>query len=75
MAGPKWFTQRRTVSWDTTIPRSAREVLDIPEAQREPDIQPDRVLDDFRRKAISAVADLGHHEWLRLQVSAGKPGT
>ena len=32
-------------------PALRQQVLDIPEAQREPDIQPDRVLDDPGRKA------------------------
>ena len=56
-------------------PALSQQILDIPEAQREPDAQLDHVLDDPGRKAVSAVADLGHHSWLTLQVSAGKPGT
>jgi hypothetical protein len=40
------------------IPRPA--VFDVAEAQREPEIEPDRVLDDFGRKAIAAIADFDH---------------
>jgi hypothetical protein len=41
-------------------------------AQGEPDIKPDRLLDDFGREAVAAVADLGHHRWLRLKVIDSK---
>jgi len=30
-------------------------------------------LDDFGREAVAAIADLGHHRWLRLKVTDGKP--
>jgi hypothetical protein len=45
----------------------------VAEAQGEPDIKPDRVLDDFGREAVAAIADLGHHRWLRLKSLNGKP--
>jgi hypothetical protein len=38
------------------MPRS----LDVAEAQSEPDIQPDRLLNDLRRKAVTGVIDFGH---------------
>ena len=41
--------------------------------QREPDINPDRLLDNLGREAVAAIADLGHHRWLRLKVTDGKP--
>jgi len=34
--------------------------LDIAEAQRKPEIQPDRKLDDFRRKPMAPIAGLFH---------------
>jgi hypothetical protein len=52
---------------------SWRQILDVAEAQGEPDIKPDRLLDDLGRKAVAAIADLGHHRWLRLNVTDGKP--
>ena len=38
-------------------PTLSQQILDVVEAQREPNIEPDRVLDDFGRKAIAAIAD------------------
>ncbi len=37
--------------------------------QGELDIKPDRLLDDLGREAVAAIADLGHHRWLRPKVS------
>jgi hypothetical protein len=51
----------------------SQQILDVAEAQGEPDIKPDRVLDDFGREAVAAIADLGHHRWLRLKSLNGKP--
>ena len=34
---------------------------------------PDRLLDDFGREAVAAIADIGHYRWLRLRVTDGKP--
>ena len=31
-----------------------------------------RLLDDFGREALAAIADLGHHRWLRLKPMNGK---
>jgi hypothetical protein len=54
-------------------PALGKQILDIPEAHGEPDIKPDRLLDDFGREAVAAIADLGHRLWLRLKVTDGKP--
>src|SRR6202022_844805 len=54
-------------------PAFRQQIFDVAEAQREPNIEPDRLLDDFGREAVAAVADLGHHRWLRLKVTDGKP--
>jgi hypothetical protein len=56
--GPKWFTQRRTISSDTKIPPLSQQILDLTEAQGEPGIKPDRLLNDFGREAVAAIADL-----------------
>ncbi len=54
------------------MPRSANH-SSTSQAQGEPDITPDRLLDDFGREAVAAIADLDHHRWLRLKVTDGKP--
>src|SRR5208282_2132547 len=54
-------------------PTLGQQIPDVTEAQGEPDIKPDRLLDDFGREAVAAIADLGHHRWLRLKVTDGKP--
>src|ERR1019366_7693827 len=54
-------------------PTLSQQILNITEAQGEPDIKPDRLLDDFGREAVAAIAALGHHRWLRLKVTDGKP--
>ena len=51
----------------------SKQILDVAEAQGEPDVKPDRLLDDFGREAVAAIADLGHHRRLRLTVTDGKP--
>ena len=38
-----------------------QQILDIAEAQSEPDIKPDRLLHDFGRESVAAIADLGHN--------------
>ncbi|MGA2639124.1 MAG: hypothetical protein ABSF11_15765, partial [Methylocella sp.] len=38
----------------------------------EPDIKPDRLLDNLGREAVAAIADLGHNRWLRLKPMNGK---
>ena len=54
-------------------PALGKQILDVAETQGEPDIKPDRLLDDFGREAVAAIADLSHHRWLRLKVNDGKP--
>ncbi len=41
-------------------PAFRQQIFDVAEAQREPNIEPDRVLDDFGWKAIAAIADFDH---------------
>jgi hypothetical protein len=43
--------------------------LDVTEAQGEPDIKPDRLLDNLGREAVAVMTDVGHHRWLRLKVT------
>src|ERR1700724_3173127 len=45
-------------------PRSASRFLDIAVAQREAEIEPDRVLDDLGWEAMTAVAERSHAEIL-----------
>src|ERR1039457_3088406 len=54
-------------------PTLSQQILDVAETQGEPDIKPDCLLDDFGREAVAAIGDLGHHRWLRLKVTDGKP--
>ena len=45
-------------------------ILDVTKAECEPEIEPDRLIDDLRREPISRVADLPHAPWLaRLPTS------
>jgi hypothetical protein len=54
------------------MPRSANH-SSTSQPQGEPDITPDRLLDDFGREAVAAIADLAYHRWLRLKSLNGKP--
>src|SRR5450631_4271742 len=54
-------------------PTFGQQILDISEAQGEPDVKPDRLLDNLGREPVAAIADLGHHRWLRLKSRNGKP--
>jgi hypothetical protein len=54
-------------------PAFRQQIFDVAEAQCEPNIEPDHVLDDFGRKAIAAIADFCSSRMVRLQVSDGKP--
>src|SRR5262249_44148593 len=47
------------------------EFLDVAIARREAQIQPDRMLDDHRRKAVAAMSDFGDRDRL---LSASLPG-
>jgi hypothetical protein len=44
-------------------PAFRQQIFDVAEAQREAEIEPDRVLNDFGRKAIAAIADFDHRGW------------
>ena len=50
----------------------SQQVLDIAEAEGEPGIEPDGLLNDHGWKAISGVTDLGHDGHLRPQITADK---
>src|SRR5262245_54242548 len=54
-------------------PTFSQQVLDIAKAEGEPGIEPDGLLNDHGREAISGVADLGHDGHLRPQFIADKP--
>jgi hypothetical protein len=40
-------------------PAFRQQIFDVAETQREPNIEPDRVLDDFGRKEVAAIAIAG----------------
>src|SRR5208283_468289 len=40
------------------------QILDVTIAKREPEIEPDRLVNDLRREPISGVADFRHALWL-----------
>src|SRR5215831_14321578 len=48
------------------------ELLDVSITQREAQVEPDRMLDDHRRKAVAAVGDFSHRTSLPV-VSASEP--
>ena len=48
-----------------------QQILNVTEAQSEPDIKPDRLLDNLGREAVAAIINLGHHRWLRLKSRNG----
>ena len=55
-------------------PAFRQQIFDVAEAQREPEIEPDHVLDDFGRKAIAAIADFDHRGWYGYRsVTASAP--
>ncbi len=57
-------------------PAFRQQIFDVAEAQREPNIEPDRLLDDFGRKAIAAIADFAHRGWYGYRsVTASPPPT
>ena len=57
-------------------PTLGQQILDVAKAQGQPAIKPDRVLDDFGRKAIAAIADFDHREWYGYRsVTANPPPT
>ena len=54
-------------------PALSQQVLDIAEAEGEPGIKPDGLLNDYGWEAISGVADLCHGGHLRPQITGDKP--
>ena len=54
-------------------PAFSQQILDIAEAEGEPGIEPDGLLNDHGWEAISGVADLGHDGHLRPQITDDKP--
>ena len=54
-------------------PALSQQVLDIAEAEGEPGIKPDGLLNDYGWEAISGVADLCHGGHLRPQIIGDKP--
>jgi len=47
-------------------------VLDVPQAEREPQIQPDCLADNFGPEPVSGLADFLHRMWLRRRLKFGK---
>src|SRR5208283_388132 len=45
-------------------PALGEQILDVTKAKREPEIEPDRLVNDLRREPISGVADFLHALWL-----------
>jgi hypothetical protein len=47
--------------------------LTVPIRAPKPRMSASHSLDNLRREAVAAIADLGHHRWLRLKSLNGKP--
>jgi hypothetical protein len=58
--GPNFKTQRRTVFIGNLQPSLGQEILHIAIAQGEAQVQPDRVLDYWRREAMAAIGEQRH---------------
>src|ERR1700693_2502595 len=54
-------------------PSLGQELLHVPVAQGEPEIKPDRMLDDRRREAMSAVGELIHAGMLLSRATRSNP--
>ena len=54
------------------MPRSANKSSTSRKLRVNPEIEPDRLLDNLRREAVAAIADLSHHQLKSLN---GKPAT
>ena len=54
----------RALSGNVTESDSAfqQQILNVTEAQGEPEIEPNRQLDNLGREAAAAIGDLGHHQ-------------
>src|SRR5208337_3048911 len=73
--GVEWYppdrhtTSLRGSEGDTHFVRNynsalREQIFDVTKAEREPEIEPDRLMNDFRREPISGVADFRHALWL-----------
>jgi len=54
-------------------PAFGKQVLDVAEAEREPKVEPDRVLDDIRREAMTMKGRAGHHAIVALGAAVTTP--
>src|SRR3982074_1200488 len=54
-------------------PTLGKQILHVAIAQGEPEVQPDRVPDDWRRKAMSAIRQMGHARTLSDQLLPSDP--
>ena len=54
-------------------PALGKQILDVAETQGEPDIKPDRLLDNFGREAVAAIAEFGHRLGSRTAGAAASP--
>ena len=53
-------------------PAFGEEIFDVTEAEREPQVEPNRLLNDLRREPVARVADFRHTHWLPPIESANK---
>jgi hypothetical protein len=51
----------------------SEQVFDVAQAQREPEIEPNRLLNDLGREAVAGLADFRHLLWLPCDQSLNKP--
>ena len=65
------MTQRWIVSYEIEIPR-CEQILDVTKAESEPEIEPDRLVNDLRREPITGIAGFRHALRLRRIQSASK---
>lgn len=70
---PNFRTQRRTVSLGNLEPALGNEILHVALAQGEAQIEPDCVLDDRGREAVSPIRELSHADPIRPAIPA-RPG-
>src|SRR5260370_11509061 len=54
-------------------PALGKQLLHVAIAQGKPEVQPDRMLDNWRRKAMSAIGELAHAKTLSDQLLPGDP--
>jgi hypothetical protein len=54
--------------------RAHREqIFDVAQTQREPEVEPNRLLNDLGREPIAGAADFPHAHWLPRDQSINKP--